>query len=238
MCSLRPTALDGAPLCDLRANLQADEVDDSVWAAVVPKSICDCRETGAAGNESKSMVFRSEAWTPCTEGPSTAGGSIPMGASMPECSDQSFGTHEEGSKGHCSTTHGGEDMGQAMFSGYAETERQGSEAIEIALEAKGGDSSGEPEKAEILCHEITAAFLLKLIEKQGYRCALSGRQLTPENSTLDHIVSCAEGGSHSQGNVWWVHSDVNAAKGTMATDTFIQMCRDVAGHAAPEPPPV
>ena len=80
-------------------------------------------------------------------------------------------------------------------------------------------------------HEITAGFLLKLIESQDYRCALTGRELTPETATLDHKHPQAEGGDHERENVWWIHEDVNRAKGTMSTEDFIRLCRDVASYA-------
>jgi 5-methylcytosine-specific restriction endonuclease McrA len=75
---------------------------------------------------------------------------------------------------------------------------------------------------------VTAARLLELIESQGYRCALSGVSLTPETAVLDHKTPRSEGGAHVMSNVWFVHRDVNRAKGTMTVEAFKLMCTRVA----------
>ena len=77
---------------------------------------------------------------------------------------------------------------------------------------------------------VTAAKLLKLIEDQDYRCALSGRKLEPDTSTLDHKVPRSAGGEHTMDNVWFLHRDVNRAKGTQAVDEFLRMCRQVCQY--------
>lgn len=69
------------------------------------------------------------------------------------------------------------------------------------------------------------------MEAQSYHCALSGRRLEPETAALDHIVPHSEGGEHEIGNVQWVKSEVNNAKGTMSQDEFVRMCVDVAIHS-------
>lgn len=74
---------------------------------------------------------------------------------------------------------------------------------------------------------ITAKQVLDLVEKQGYRCALSGRELTPETASLDHIVPLSRDGEHALGNLWVVDHQVNAAKGTLTVDEFVAMCKDV-----------
>jgi 5-methylcytosine-specific restriction endonuclease McrA len=77
---------------------------------------------------------------------------------------------------------------------------------------------------------ITAKAVLKMIESQSYRCAISGVDLTPETATLDHRTPLSRGGQHDIGNSWIVHKNVNAAKGTMLMEEFVQMCRDVVAH--------
>ena len=75
----------------------------------------------------------------------------------------------------------------------------------------------------------TASELMEQLERQEYRCALSGIQLKPDrNAQLDHQVPVAEGGTHDINNLQWVDANVNRAKGTMTQDEFIQMCRRVA----------
>jgi CRISPR/Cas system Type II protein with McrA/HNH and RuvC-like nuclease domain len=72
--------------------------------------------------------------------------------------------------------------------------------------------------------------VLKLIEQQNYRCALSGRPLTPETASLDHIVPLSRGGKHDISNLWIVDHQVNNAKGTFTVEEFIALCHDVVTH--------
>ena len=74
---------------------------------------------------------------------------------------------------------------------------------------------------------ITGARLLELVEEQQYRCALSGMKLEPADAVLDHKIPRNRGGKHELSNVWWLHRDVNSAKGTMTVDEFRLMCSRV-----------
>ena len=73
--------------------------------------------------------------------------------------------------------------------------------------------------------------IMALIESQKYRCALSGRELTPETASLDHAIPLSRGGLHDISNVQVLEFRVNAAKGTMTVEEFVAMCCDVADHA-------
>lgn len=72
--------------------------------------------------------------------------------------------------------------------------------------------------------------LFELLKKQEYKCALSGRELSPDNCEADHVIPVSRGGSNTMENIQLVRSEVNAAKGTMTLDEFISMCNDVANH--------
>lgn len=74
--------------------------------------------------------------------------------------------------------------------------------------------------------------VLRLLEWQDYRCALTGRSLTPDSASLDHIVPVRDGGEHTIENVQVLHKEVNRAKSTLTHEQFIQMCREVVDHAA------
>lgn len=78
---------------------------------------------------------------------------------------------------------------------------------------------------------LTAQAVLKLIKKQGYQCALTGRQLLPETCALDHIIPICHGGEHHIANAQVLHKDVNRAKNTLTNEQFIQLCQEVAAHA-------
>ncbi|MEJ5260978.1 MAG: HNH endonuclease signature motif containing protein [Anaerohalosphaeraceae bacterium] len=69
--------------------------------------------------------------------------------------------------------------------------------------------------------------ILSLLEKQQYRCALSGRKLTPETASLDHIQPLSRGGLHDISNIWIVDHQVNIAKGSLTAEEFIRLCQEV-----------
>ena len=77
---------------------------------------------------------------------------------------------------------------------------------------------------------ITAKKVMQLVERQRYRCALTGRELTPSTASLDHKMPLSRVGQHSMSNLWIVHREINAAKGTMTIDEFIALCREVSEH--------
>lgn len=76
--------------------------------------------------------------------------------------------------------------------------------------------------------KITGRKLKQLLEHQDYRCALTGRALTPENCTADHVIPVANGGSNDMANIQLVTNEVNRAKNTMSQRQFVAMCIDVA----------
>lgn len=73
--------------------------------------------------------------------------------------------------------------------------------------------------------------VLRLLEHQHYRCALTGRALTPQMAALDHIVPIRYGGGHVIENTQVLHKDVNRAKGSLTSQEFIGLCREVARWA-------
>lgn len=79
--------------------------------------------------------------------------------------------------------------------------------------------------------KITAKQLMALVHRQGYRCALTGRHLTPDTASVDHIIPLSEGGDHAVHNLQVVHKHLNNAKGTMSQHEFIAMCREVVEWA-------
>ena len=78
---------------------------------------------------------------------------------------------------------------------------------------------------------VTPKQIMTLIESQQYRCALSGRELTPGTASLDHALPLSRGGLHDISNVQVIEFRVTAAKGTMTVEEFVAMCCDVADHA-------
>ena len=57
--------------------------------------------------------------------------------------------------------------------------------------------------------------LRELLEAQGYKCALTGSTLTPETSTVDHILPRKHGGGSTIENLQWVTKATNTIKHTL-----------------------
>jgi 5-methylcytosine-specific restriction endonuclease McrA len=72
--------------------------------------------------------------------------------------------------------------------------------------------------------------ILALIERQDFRCALTGARLTPDTAALDHIIPVSRDGAHTIENAQVVQKEVNRAKGTLTNDEFIALCRAVVAH--------
>lgn len=82
---------------------------------------------------------------------------------------------------------------------------------------------GSPQK-----RPVTSGELYRLLLKQQFRCAITGRKLTPINATIDHINPRVIDGDHGADNLQWVHKEVNRAKGPLTTSEFIRICLDAA----------
>lgn len=78
--------------------------------------------------------------------------------------------------------------------------------------------------------KATAAELKQLLERQQYRCALSGLPLSPDDSALDHIVAVSDGGTHQVDNLQWLNVDVNRMKGSMSQSRFVSLVKLIAGN--------
>jgi len=71
---------------------------------------------------------------------------------------------------------------------------------------------------------------MAVLKAQNYRCAYSGRELTPETASVDHKLPVSRGGTNDLDNLAIVHVDVNTAKAAMTLDEYLQVCRDVVRH--------
>lgn len=82
--------------------------------------------------------------------------------------------------------------------------------------------------------KVTQRALMRLLDAQHKRCALTGVDLTPETVSLDHITPLQSGGEDCMSNVQLVHAVVNSMKGTMSQVEFVRWCRRVASHCVSE----
>ena len=95
---------------------------------------------------------------------------------------------------------------------------------------------------DIIANEIepsqraTAGELMQKLKEQEYKCALTGQDLVPEKSQLDHIVPRKKGGSDRKDNLQWVTSKVNRMKGSMSNEEFIRICGNVWRKAVSQRP--
>lgn len=85
--------------------------------------------------------------------------------------------------------------------------------------------------------DLTIEDLFNLLEKQNYKCALTGAPLTCErargevsktNASIDRIIA---GGEYNIHNIQLVCRAVNSFRGTTELDDFINWCKKVTEHA-------
>jgi hypothetical protein len=89
---------------------------------------------------------------------------------------------------------------------------------------------------------VSGEYLHNLFEAQDGRCALTGVLLevgamrkgphwkarrAGKTRSLDRIDSSK---GYVEGNVQWVHKDINVAKGVLSNDQFVSMCLNVIVH--------
>jgi hypothetical protein len=75
--------------------------------------------------------------------------------------------------------------------------------------------------------------ILEKLHQQRFICRYTGEPLTPGNTSPDHIIPCADGGTDDPENIAMVTRDVNFAKGAMSLSAFRLMCQRVVNHLGP-----
>ncbi len=89
-------------------------------------------------------------------------------------------------------------------------------------------TDAENETKSISETAVSGGRLRQLIDQQDYKCGLSGVDLSPQCSSLDHRRPLSLGGKHAMQNVEWVHPIINKMKGTLTREEFILWCSRVA----------
>jgi hypothetical protein len=85
---------------------------------------------------------------------------------------------------------------------------------------------------------ITIEFLWELIQKQDFKCAISGLpiQLTQSRRTGENMTASIDRRDSTKGytpdNVQWVHKTINIMKNTLSEQEFIEFCKAVAKHSS------
>jgi len=75
--------------------------------------------------------------------------------------------------------------------------------------------------------KVTRKNLRALLERQEYRCALTGVDLTPDTCGLDHIEPLGRGGENAISNCQFVLRAVNHMKGSLSQEDFLEYCRKI-----------
>lgn len=78
--------------------------------------------------------------------------------------------------------------------------------------------------------KITSVDLWRLAHKQKMICPLSGRRLTNESISVDHIIHRSNGGKADLTNLRLVAKEINLARHILNDEQFIQMCKDVTEY--------
>lgn len=72
--------------------------------------------------------------------------------------------------------------------------------------------------------------LWKLAKRQQLICPISGRRLTSQNISVDHIIALTVGGKNELSNIQLTTKEVNVAKHILATNDFIKLCEDITNY--------
>jgi 5-methylcytosine-specific restriction endonuclease McrA len=79
--------------------------------------------------------------------------------------------------------------------------------------------------------------LKKLLEKQNYRCAYSSELLLigHPDSSIDHKIPRARGGTNDIDNLQWVAKRINQMKTDFTHEEFLEMCERIATQCQKKP---
>ena len=69
-----------------------------------------------------------------------------------------------------------------------------------------------------------------LLEKQNYKCSLTGDKLTFNNMELDHIIPSSKKGENELGNVRWITIQANKAKWNFTDKELFNFCNKIINN--------
>ena len=92
--------------------------------------------------------------------------------------------------------------------------------IRIAKAIKKGDKTSLLNKFDIW----------KIAKRQRLICALTGRKLTYDNMSPDHIIPLSKNGTSTIENIRLVIKEVNLCRQTLTDDEFVKICMDVVKY--------
>ncbi len=127
--------------------------------------------------------------------------------------------------------------------GRGDSQDQGEPRGQDRLAPVGSREGREPEAVRVeaaapaIGSPVSTTNVMELLEAQNFRCAMTGRALTPRTAALDHIVPIRCGGEHVIENTQILDKAVNRAKGSLTSAEFIGLCREVVtwtGQSRPD----
>lgn len=76
-----------------------------------------------------------------------------------------------------------------------------------------------------------AQALQAILERQNYKCALTGKVLTPGlDASVDHILPKHRGGGNEVSNLRWLLFQVNRMRSSLLDDELIELCEVILTH--------
>jgi 5-methylcytosine-specific restriction endonuclease McrA len=77
---------------------------------------------------------------------------------------------------------------------------------------------------------ISGFDLWRIAKSQKLICPFTGRKLTKENISIDHIIPKSKGGHNVLSNIRLVHKQANIGKNNTTDTEFLQLCKDVVNQ--------
>jgi len=76
-------------------------------------------------------------------------------------------------------------------------------------------------------YKFLAKDFYEMLEQQGYRCALTRRELTPETTTAEHKILLSEGGKHEIENIYLISKDAAKLKRSMSENQMAELAFEI-----------
>lgn len=67
----------------------------------------------------------------------------------------------------------------------------------------------------------------ELLQKQNFKCFLTGRELTPDNVEAEHILPISKGGKHEVENLCLIIDSLRELKRYRSPEEIISIARDI-----------
>lgn len=76
-------------------------------------------------------------------------------------------------------------------------------------------------------YKFMAKDFYEMLEKQEYRCPLTGRELTPDTTTAEHRIPLHDGGNHEKDNIYLINKEVGRIKRYMTEAEVLRLAFDI-----------